>query len=201
VTAPLPRPSFMSSLAPVPEARPTQFQHATSARPAARPPVAYRRPEARGPTPEELAAIRADAMQRVAHAVEVLRLQSDHLAEQARSDALEIGFMVARRILAAELSTGPEALFGLVRSALQKAGDSRKIVIRLHPEEVALVAGPAATGDLGVSSATIEVVGDPSLAHGDVMIDTDFGAVDGRLRTRLDELHRSAVSALEEGAA
>lgn len=200
---PIQRPSFLQAIPAAQDPRPTAFAHAGGARPAPRPPAfAGRRAEvAAGPSPEQLAAIRAEALQQVAHAVEVLRLQADRLGEQSRSDALEIGFLVARRILEAELTTSPETLFGLVRGALRRAGDSRQVVVRLHPEDVALVAGPAAAGQLGMSAATVEVAGDPSLERGDVMVDTDFGKVDGRLRTRFEELYRAAASALEEGVA
>jgi len=200
----LQRPSFLQAIPPVHEPRAAVFGHAGAPRPPRPPAWQPRRNEPEpppGPTPEQLAELRAEALQRVTHAVEVLRLQSDRLAEQARNDALEIGFLVARRILEAELTTGPEALFALVRGALKRAGDSRRIVVRVHPEDAALVSGPAAAGELGVSAAAIEVAGDPALERGDVVVDTDFGKVDGRLRTRLDELHRAAASAMEEGAA
>jgi flagellar assembly protein FliH len=200
----LQRPSFLQAIPPVHDPRPAAFGHAGGPRPPRPPAWQPRRNEPEpppGPTPEQLAEIRGEALQRVSHAVEVLKLQAERLAEQARGDALEIGFMVARRILEAELSTSPEALFALVRGALKRAGDSRKVVVRVHPEEAVLVSGPAAAGELGVSAAAIEVVGDPSLEHGDVVVDTDFGKVDGRLRTRLDELHRAAGSAFEEGVA
>lgn len=152
-----------------------------------------------GPTPEQLAAFRAEAMQKVAHAVEVLRLSSERLAEQARADALEIGFFVARRILEAELSTSPDALFSLVRSALQRAGDSRKVAVRVHPQDAQTLAPALAKGGLGVSAASVEIVQDGALSPGDCIVDTDFGKIDGRLETRLDELHRAAVAAAEEG--
>lgn len=153
-----------------------------------------------GPTPEQLAAVRAEALQRVAHAVEVLRLQAERLAEQARADALEIGFFVARRVLQAELSTSPDALFALVRSALQRAGDSRKIQVRVHPQDAEALAPALAKGTLGVSAATVEIVRDAALSPGDCIVDTDFGKVDGRLDTRLDELHRAAVAAADGDA-
>ncbi|HTN53808.1 MAG TPA: FliH/SctL family protein [Anaeromyxobacter sp.] len=47
----------------------------------------------------------------------------------------------------------------------------------------------------------MEVAPDPSLEAGDCVVETDFGKVDGRLRTRLDELRRAVDSASEEGAA
>lgn len=200
----LQRPSFLQAIPPVHEPRPAAFGHPGAPRPPRPPAWQPRRHEPEpppGPTPEQLAAIRAEALERVAHAVEVLKLQAERLAEQARGDALEIGFMVARRILEAELSTGPEPLFALVRGALKRAGDSRKVVVRVHPGDVSLLSGPAAAGELGASAASVEVAGDPALERGDVVVDTDFGKVDGRLRTRLDELHRAASSAMEEGVA
>jgi flagellar assembly protein FliH len=158
-------------------------------------------PPPAGPTAEQLEAIRAQAMQRVAHAVEVLRLHAERLAEQARADALEIGFRVARRILEAELSSSPEPFFALVRAALKRAGDSRKVAVRVHPQD-AKALGPAIAADgLGVATATVEVIQDSSLSPGDCVVDTDFGKVDGRLQTRLDELQLAAVAAVEEGAA
>ncbi len=200
-------PAFLSGLqSPEAAVRPAPF----AAHPpgAARPrPALTQRHEAHaeppppaGPTPEQLAAFRAEALQQVAHAVEVLRLQADRLAEQARADALEIGFFVARRVLQAELSTSPDALFSLVRSALQRAGDSRKISVRVHPQDAQALAPVLAKGQLGVSAATVEVVPDGSLSPGDCIVDTDFGKVDGRLDTRLDELRRAAIAAAEEGA-
>jgi flagellar assembly protein FliH len=144
---------------------------------------------------------RTEALARVAHAVEVLRLQAERLAEQARNDALEVGFLVARRILEAELSTGPEALFSLVRSALKRSGDSRRVVVRVHPDDAPRLVNPVAAGELSSGAASVEVQGDAALEPGDVVVDTDFGRVDGRLRTRLEELYRAAGGALEEGVA
>jgi flagellar assembly protein FliH len=201
----LQRPTFLQALPPVGEARPAAFGATAPARAPARPPAFHGRrhePEPPpGPSPEELAALRAEALARVAPAVQVLRLSAERLAEQARGDALEIGFLVARRILEAELSTGPEALFALVKGALRRAGDSRLVRVRCHPSHLPDLSGPAAAGQLGVTAATVEVVGDPALQPGDVVVDTDFGKVDGRLETRLSELFRASVAALEEGAA
>lgn len=203
--AELQRPTFLQSIPAVGEPRPAFFGGPAPARATPRPPAFHPRhhePEPpSGPTPEELAAIRAEALQRVAPAIQVLRLSAERLAEQARSDALEIGFLVARRILEAELSTGPEALFALVKGALRRAGDSRLVRVRCHPSQVSTLSGQAAAGQLGVTTATVEVQADPGLEPGDVVVDTDFGKVDGRLATRLEELFRAASSAMEEGAA
>ncbi len=193
-------PSFLAAVAPVTDARPVAFASAPhGTRPAPRPLPVRTREQPPEPSAEQLAAIQAAAMGKVAHATEVLRLQAERLAEQARSDALEIGFAVARHILDVELGTSPEALFALVRGALRRAGESRRIVVRLHPEDARLVAPSAAAGEVGVAAATIEVAADAALGRGDCVVETDYGKVDARLATRIEELHRAAAAALEEG--
>jgi 2-dehydro-3-deoxyglucarate aldolase/4-hydroxy-2-oxoheptanedioate aldolase len=145
-----------------------------------------------------------EAMERVAAAVETLRAQAAHLGEQARADALEIGFLVARTLLEAEVRQSPQAVFGLVRQAVRRAGDSRRISVRLSPDDAAIVNAENARAPLfGPAAARVEVVADPALARGDCVVDTDFGRVDGRLETRLDELRRAIEidHDAEEGAA
>ena len=165
------------------------------------------RPAMRGEThpggpPPELEQVRREAMERVADAVRTLRLEAERLAEQARADAIEIGFQVAARILETEIRANPETLFALVRSALRKAGDSRRVVVRLCPDDAAtLEAGRDALGHGELAAARVEVVADPSLGPGDCLVETDFGQVDGRLATRISEARRAVRGAVEGGAA
>lgn len=203
-------PAFLAARPAAPAVRAAPFAVAAAA-PAEAPAPATPRPAdpraapepppAPAPEAPALEALRAEALERVAHAVEVLRLQAARLAEQARTDALEVGFQVARRILEAEVAASPDALFALVRAALRKAGGSRRVTVRLHPDDLPRLAPAAVSGPAGLSTAAIELVADASLERGDCVVDTDFGRVDGRLRTRLEELHRAAQAAAEEEVA
>jgi flagellar assembly protein FliH len=135
--------------------------------------------------------------ERSAAAVSAMRLTSERLAEQARSDALELALLVSRRILEAELSTNVERFFGVIRSVIRRAGESRRIVVRLNPEDANRV--EAAGGGRALSAmavAQIEISPDAELALGDCMVDADFGMVDGRLTTRLDEMRRLLQEAM-----
>jgi flagellar assembly protein FliH len=201
------RPRFLAQvpLAPTPE--PARFAPAGGRAPVPPAPASGSSP-AGEPAPSRLEAERAavderarrESLERVAAAVEMLRAQADHLAEQARADAIEIGFQVARKVLEAELRSGPEALFALVRSAVRRAGESRRVAVRLAPEDAALLASDAGRGAVdGVTAARIEWIPDPSLQPGDCLVETDFGQVDGRLGTRLAEIRR-AVDAVEGAA-
>jgi len=201
LVAPPRRPRFLAALPPEPRTEAPRFGRPDRATRTALPPLAPAAVAAPPPPAAEvLAEARREALAKVAQAVEMLRTQASWLAEQARADALEIGFQVARRVLESELRTSPEPLFALVKSALRRTGDARRISIRLSPDDAAALQSPAGQAAAeGIGAARVEVVADASLQPGDCMVDTDFGQIDGRLETRLSELRRAVEGA--EGAA
>jgi flagellar assembly protein FliH len=148
--------------------------------------------------------LHAEVGSRLGSAVELLRTTSEKLAAEARSDALEVGFLIARRILEVELTTSPEPLVSLVRSTIRRLGEARKMVIKLSPADAEAVSavlaarGPSAV--TSVATAQIEVIADGSLGRGDCLVEGEVGSVDGRIATRLEELRRAlAEEHLEEG--
>lgn len=178
------RPRFLADVPEIPAPEPLRLAPANSRAFAARP----QRLGSGGfaPGSDELAELRREAMEKVMAAVQTLRAQADLLAEQARADAIEIGFQVARKILETELRQSPDTLFALVRSAVRRAGSSRRVGVHLHPDDAASIQEQIGRGGADdLSAARIELVPDPGLQHGDCLVDTDFGQVDGRLATRL----------------
>jgi flagellar assembly protein FliH len=146
----------------------------------------------------------AQFTERTSAAIDVLRATTERLAAEVRTDALEIGFLVARRILETELSAGPEPLVNLVRTAVRRLGESRKIAIRLSPSDAqAINAAIEARGPQVVAPASIaklEVVPDGSLGRGDCLVEGDLVTVDGRITARIEELRR-VLDASGEGSA
>jgi flagellar assembly protein FliH len=146
----------------------------------------------------------AQFTERTAAAVDVLRATAERLAAEARSDALEIGFLVARRILDMELTASPEPLVNLVRSAVKRLGESRKLTIHLSPADArAMNAVVEERGAQAVASATIvkvDIVADGSLGRGDCLVEGDLVTVDGRIGARMEELRRALDTAAEETA-
>src|SRR6266849_3465025 len=65
--------------------------------------------------------------ERLAKAVADLRRNGERLAEQTTADSLEMALLIARRIIETELTTNPASLTGLIRSAIGRLGESRKI--------------------------------------------------------------------------
>ena len=138
--------------------------------------------------------------QRLAQAISDLRRSGERVAEQATADVLEMALLIARRIIEAELSTGPATLTSLIRSAIGRLGESRKIQVRLHPGDAdAVEAAEGADEALaGMTLARVEIRADATLSPGDCIVDGEHGTVDGRLSTRLDEVRRILSHALAE---
>ncbi len=120
-------------------------------------------------------------------AIEALRAQGERLAEQARSDSLELGILIARRILEKELASNLDGVFALIKSAIRRVGEDHVTRVRLNPNDVARFEKAASST---FSLGKIELIADAALKLGDVMVDTDHHTIDGRLTTRLEELVR-----------
>jgi flagellar assembly protein FliH len=156
------------------------------------------RPDAAATSRDPASSVAQAQLARVSFAVAGLRAQAERLAEQARADAIEIGFQVARRILERELTTSPETLFSLVRSAIRRVGEARTVTIRLAPADLEQLEAAGGGERVGPASAKIELVADPTLSVGDCLVESELGMVDGRLETRLQELRRGIDAPQQE---
>ena len=188
------RPSFMGRLPSQPQVEPAAFggpaprrSSTTSAASASEHPAS--------PTVIDMQKLADEVSERIGSAAQFLRQAAERLAAEARSDALEVGFMVARRILETDLTANLEHLVGLVRSAIRRLGESRHIKLQLCPEDARLVEEvlkqDGAQAISSVAAAQIEVIADASLQRGDCVVAGDLGTVDGRINTRLEELRHA----------
>jgi flagellar biosynthesis/type III secretory pathway protein FliH len=146
----------------------------------------------------------AQFTERTSTAVELLRATAERLAAEARTDALEIGFLVARRILEMELSASAEPLVNLVRSAVRRLGESRRIVVHLSPADAqamnAIIESRGAQAVAQAAISRVEIVADPSLGRGDCLVEGDLVTVDGRINARIEELRRVLEASAGENA-
>ena len=105
--APTRRPSFMGRLPSQPQVEPAAFggpaprrSSTTSAASASEHPAS--------PTVIDMQKLADEVSERIGSAAQFLRQAAERLAAEARSDALEVGFMVARRILETDLTANLE---------------------------------------------------------------------------------------------
>ncbi len=110
--------------------------------------------------------------------------------EQQFSDTegrlVDLAILVARRVIAREISIDPGLVIGLVREGMSALGERDRLVVRVGTffrdmrEEL--------QQKLGSTKLRCEVVIDPSLGRSGCVVETDLGRVDESVDARLETL-------------
>lgn len=119
-------------------------------------------------------------------AVELLALERQRVFEQTASQLAELAAVIARRVIAREISLQPELVFGLVREGLEALGKHDRVLVRLG-------AGFGGQRDnleqrLLDRGSRAEVRIEPQLPEHACLVETDLGQVDESVETRLATL-------------
>ena len=134
-----------------------------------------------------IAAVQAEASERAAGAAAQAVDLRRRLRQQMEADLVRLAVAVARRIVRRELSVDPEALMGIVKSAVEKIAARELLAIRVAPADAARVS--ARLRELHLPER-VEVIADSSLAWGAVVFDTARGQHDASVETQIEEIDR-----------
>lgn len=132
-------------------------------------------------------AIKAEAADRVAHAAGQAVELRQRLRRQMEADLVKLAIAVARRILRRELAVDPEALLGIVKSAVERIAARELLAIRVAPSDGARVRASLSGYRL---PERVEVIEDAALAWGSVVLDTTRGHHDASVETQIEEIDR-----------
>jgi flagellar assembly protein FliH len=143
---------------------------------------------------EQEASARLKAVvERFTATVDELASSRRRFRHEAEADVVKLALAIARRVLHRELNSDPEAVFGLVKAALEKV-DSREIErIRIHPADAPMV---TAQLDKLRPATRFEVVPDSRLERGAAVVETARGSLDASVETQLDEIERGLAERL-----
>lgn len=119
-------------------------------------------------------------------AVELLALERQRVFEQTASQLAELAAVIARRVIAREISLKPELVFGLVREGLEALGKHDRVLVRL---------GSGFEGQRDMLEQRLvdrgsraEVRIEPQLPEHACLVETELGQVDESVETRLGTL-------------
>src|SRR5271165_2456919 len=136
---------------------------------------------------EQLSATTDAAVQRLARTIEEVTGARQRHRHEAEADVVKLALAIARRILHREVSIDPGALFGLVKAALEQMDAQEIHRVRVHPDHAASL--DRHLEQIGLPRR-IEVVADPSLDRGAVLLESSRGTVDASAGTQLEEIER-----------
>ncbi len=124
---------------------------------------------------------------RLARSIEELTGLRQRFRHEAEQDVVALAMAVARRILHRELTVAPEALLGLVKAALEKMEAREVHSARVSREDAPMV--QQYLEKMGLPRR-VEVIAEPGLERGAVILDSARGMLDASAETQLSEIER-----------
>lgn len=110
----------------------------------------------------------------------------DALMEEAKRFSVELALVFAEALVLKECSEKREVVLDMARRAFDICEDKYDIVVRMRREDAARLSSDAL--------AHLKVVPDDSIKEPGFIIETNFGDIDGRISTQLDELRREFLN-------
>jgi flagellar assembly protein FliH len=109
------------------------------------------------------------------------------IRKQMEEDLVHLAVAIARRILHRELAVDPTALLGIVQVAISKVESRELHRLRAASQDVPVL--QQHINSLGIP-ARVELVGDPSLSRGSIVLETARGQLDASVDIQLQEIDR-----------
>jgi flagellar assembly protein FliH len=126
-------------------------------------------------------------VERLAHSIDEITGMRQRLRHEAEEDMIALSIAIARRVLHREITIDPGALLGLAKAALEKVDIRELHRVRVHAGSAAMLQD--ALEKIGLPRR-VEVVADPALERGAVILETGRGMLDASVETQLVEIER-----------
>lgn len=142
-----------------------------------------------------------EALEALYTGISNLNAERQKLLMDSERCAVEIGLMIARKIVCREVSIDKEMIFGVLREALKKISDQKDIHVKLHPSDLTAV-NAAQMDILNLSGTKENIIFEPAenMGRGECVIETDLGVIDARLESQLQTVEEALRLALENGS-
>jgi len=129
----------------------------------------------------------ADLAGRLARSIEELTGLRPRLRHEAEREIVALSLAIARRVLHREMTIEPEAVLGLLKAALERLDIRELHRIRVHPDTALLLAKHIEK--IGVPQR-VELIADPALERGALVLESGSGSLDASVETQLAEIER-----------
>lgn len=127
------------------------------------------------------AATERDALvRRLESLLEAAARPLEALDEATEQELARLATVIARRVLAHELTTSPALIVQAVQQAARALpAATRALQVRVHPDDLAVLR------EHHVAEEHWQLLPDPSLARGDCLLESERSRLDARVETRL----------------
>lgn len=139
---------------------------------------------------------RAEAMlRRLAQTLQELADLRREMIRHTERQMVQLALAIAKRVVRREIALDGDLTRSMARLAMERLGDSTTVTVRLHPEDLSVVAN----GRDEWERPHVSVVADPEVSRGGCVVESDFGFVDASVEAQFQEIARALLA--EEGQA
>jgi flagellar assembly protein FliH len=137
----------------------------------------------------------AASQEAIRKALEAFRIERDEYFNRIEPEVVQLALAIARKILHRESQIDPLLLTGLVHVALEQLDAGSRVRLKVHPADTHFWNEFfARTG----GNLLPELSGDPSLQHGECLLETEMGSTQISLETQLKEIEQGFFDLLEQ---
>jgi len=123
------------------------------------------------------------------------------LYRDAERQAVELGLMIARKIVCREVSVDRDTIFRVLREAFKKVSNQKEIHVKIHPADIQVIQDAGFdVSSLSKGNGLVVLEPGDGICRGECVIETDFGVIDGRIESQLQTVEESLRLALQEEA-
>jgi flagellar assembly protein FliH len=134
-------------------------------------------------------------VERLTRSIQEIATLRARLRREAEADVVQLALAIGRRVIRRELVADPDALRGLVMSALEKLQGQEVSRVKVHPSHLAMVKSCL---QQAMQTGLIEVLSDPSREVGSVIFETTRGNLDASVESQLQEIERGLTDRLRK---
>jgi len=122
----------------------------------------------------------------------LVTLKQDMLREY-EPEIIKLAISIAEKILKREVQVSSSHIVEIVKSIVDTLKDKSKIVIKLSTDNYNILKDSERLNELKYVSSNFEIVEEPSLQKGDVLVDTAFGTIDATLTSQIERVKEELV--------
>lgn len=139
---------------------------------------------------------KADVQAWAAEELARAKLQAGQIVAGAKDDALELSLKMAAKIIGRDLERDPGLVAEIAATALEAARSAKAMVLKVHPDDGKLLREkrPRLMELIG-RAVDLSIRDDPDVEQGGCIIQTEFGVIDGQIRTQFEMLRNVLMPA------
>ncbi|MFO0593859.1 MAG: FliH/SctL family protein [Myxococcaceae bacterium] len=132
---------------------------------------------------------KADVQARSAEELARAKVQAGQILADSEKDVLELALKIAAKIIGRDIERDPAIVMEIIASCTEAARSSKAMVIKVNPEDgKVLRAKNPRFMELVGRSVDISIRDDAEVERGGCVIRTEYGTIDGQIRTQIDML-------------